>query len=112
VEASTVTAGREDPQTEISEGGRKRQVSSLEQSRSGAEPGAELESNLQTGTANAKCLRAERSADRHGALSAKVGAIQARRKVRDVERGAIQARWQARGIGKGAILDRGEALKC
>jgi len=41
VEASTITAGRAETQSEISESGRKRQVSSLEQSRNGAELGTE-----------------------------------------------------------------------
>jgi len=65
-----------------------------------------------TGTTDVKCLRAERSADRHGASSAKIGAIQTRCGVRRVERGAIHERQPAQRIGKGAILDRCEALKC
>jgi len=47
VEASAVTAGREETQAEISEGARKRQVSNLEQSRNGAEPVPAMRSNLQ-----------------------------------------------------------------
>jgi hypothetical protein len=65
-----------------------------------------------TGTADAKCLRTERSVDRHGASSANIGAIQERRGVQQVERGAICERQEAQSIGEGAILSRDEALKC
>jgi hypothetical protein len=75
---------------EISAVGTKRQVSSTEQSVTGAELEVLSTEQSMRNLKGAKCLRAEQSADRHGASSGEHGAIRGRRKAGGARSGAIR----------------------
>jgi hypothetical protein len=106
------SAGRRVRSAEISAVGTKRQVSSTEQSVTGAELEVLSTEQSMHNTKDAKCLRAEQSADRHRASSAERGAIRMRRKAGGARSGAI-CDWRGTpSIAGGAIRKRCESSKC
>jgi hypothetical protein len=110
--ASVASAGRGVRSAEISAIGTKRQVSSAEQSATGAELEVLSTEQSMHDTRDAKCLRAEQSADRHGASSGKHGAIRGRREAGRVRSRAICEGRGTPGIEGGAIRKRCKSSKC